>query len=65
MSAKYVLFVVLGTFLAFCSCHHNNDNVVARAYNNYLYKSDLEGLVVEGMTPEDSAAIVNAEPIRY
>ena len=59
MSAKYVLFVALGTFLAFCSCHHNNDNVVARAYNNYLYKSDLEGLVVEGMTQEDSAAIVS------
>ncbi|MCR5423731.1 MAG: hypothetical protein K6E93_03095 [Bacteroidales bacterium] len=32
---------------------------MARAYSNYLYKSDLEGLVVEGMTPEDSVAIVN------
>ena len=56
---KYVLLVALGTVMMFCSCRRNNDNVVARAYDNYLYKSDLKGLVVEGMTPEDSAAIVS------
>ena len=56
---KYVLLVALGTVMLFCSCRRNNDDVVARAYDNYLYKSDLKGLVVEGMTPEDSAAIVS------
>ena len=32
---------------------------VARAYDNYLYDQDLEGIVDEDATPEDSASMVN------
>lgn len=44
--------------LASCSSSDNEKRVVARAYNNYLYQSDIEGLVGEGVSAEDSVAIV-------
>lgn len=41
-------------------CRHGSEEspVVARAYDYELHRSDLEGLVGEGVSPEDSAAIV-------
>ena len=50
-------FVVAVLFLS--GCHRKHDDAVARAYDHYLYKSDLEGLVGEGASAEDSLAIVN------
>lgn len=45
--------------LAIASCHRvESDDVVARAYGNYLLRTDIEGLVPEGTSPDDSAAIV-------
>lgn len=46
--------------LLICSaCHHRREDVIARAFDEYLYRSDIEGLVAEGTSPEDSAAIVS------
>lgn len=58
MSKK--LHILLSVVLVFCACQggRDKDDVVARAYDNFLYASDIEGLVAEGTTPEDSAAIV-------
>lgn len=42
------------------SCNkHRNDAILAKAYNNYLYESDIADLVGEGIPPEDSIVIVN------
>ncbi len=35
------------------------EDVVARAYGNYLREADLQGLLQPGMTKEDSVAVVN------
>ena len=45
--------------LLFTSCGNGNDgNKIARVFDNYLYESDIQGIVPPGSTPEDSAAIV-------
>lgn len=42
------------------ACRHKDDgDVLARAYDHYLRVSDIEGLVGDGVSPEDSAAIVS------
>jgi hypothetical protein len=45
-----------------CSSHpqRKNESPIARAYNNYLYPSDIEGLIPGGTTPEDSSRLVKS-----
>lgn len=38
--------------------HKHSDDVLARVYDHYLYAEDVVGLVGEGVSPEDSAAII-------
>lgn len=51
------LFVIL---LLLTSCHRAIDDspVVARVYNYELHQSDLDGLVADGISADDSTAIV-------
>jgi hypothetical protein len=59
MSKVYFLLVI-GMIL--CSCKgpskKSNDKPIARVYNNYLYKSQIEGIVPKGITGSDSSRIV-------
>lgn len=47
--------------LLLCGCTHRSDEspLVAEVYGHQLHRSDLVGLVAEGVSAEDSAAIVN------
>lgn len=48
-------------FLLSCSSSKKGDDkAIARVYDNYLYESDLEGLVPKGSTTKDSIAIVKS-----
>lgn len=57
MKRLLLVAALLSTMLIACSSKHD-DSIVARAYNQYLYRSDIEGLVAPGTTEEDSIAIV-------
>lgn len=65
-SDTFFRFLIAGTLLAFAvsSCgifgHRNDEKPLARAYGNYLYPSEIRGLVPEGSTPEDSATLVKS-----
>ena len=52
----FLLFIILVS-----SCRNtgfnNSDTVLARAYDTYLYSSDLDGLVPAGLTVSDSLSI--------
>ncbi len=37
-----------------------NDRILARVYDKTLYLSDMDGMIPEGMTQEDSSLIINA-----
>lgn len=60
MSSVRLSISSLLLLLLFSACHRQTDDspVVARAYNYELHRSDLAGLVGEGVSPEDSATIV-------
>lgn len=46
--------------LSFSACRHKaSEPWVAEAFGNYLYLSDLDGVVGEGTSPEDSVMIVD------
>ncbi|MFQ5447255.1 MAG: hypothetical protein ACE5FF_09995, partial [Saprospiraceae bacterium] len=52
-------------FAAGCSIDNANDStganrLLAKVYNKTLRLSDMEGMIPEGMTPEDSAVIIDA-----
>ena len=54
------LFLTIATALLLVSCNNgDNGDKIARAFDNYLYESDIQGLVAPGTSPEDSATIVN------
>ena len=61
-----LIHIVLLVFLipAISSCHHANrrrhDNPVARAYNDYLYRSDIQELIPDGTPPEDSTRLAKS-----
>jgi hypothetical protein len=60
---KTVLYIFLGSVL-FVSCSYFQQNsaqedVVARVNDNYLYRSDIEKLIAENTSKEDSTLIVN------
>lgn len=59
---RILLLVLLVPSLTFCKSDHKrkSDETIARAYGNYLYKSDIQGLVPAGTTPEDSARLVKS-----
>lgn len=60
MSFARLSFSSLLLLLLLPACHRQTDDspLVARAYNYELHRSDLEGLVGEGVSAEDSATIV-------
>ena len=54
-------FFVLFFLLTSCSLFHSGKDkkdIVARAYENYLYRSDLAGIVPEGASKKDSIEII-------
>jgi len=59
MKSFKILFVV--TLIVFNACTKLNDNneqkKLARVYDKYLYASDIDFLIGENITPEDSAVI--------
>jgi hypothetical protein len=67
LNSKISLFnlflpVILLPVLMACNSHsqRKNENPLARAYGNYLYMSDIQGLIPSGTTPEDSASLVKS-----
>lgn len=56
-----LLFLIL---LGMVSCTNTTDTtkgeVVAKVYGNYLYESDLQGLVLSGVSKHDSLMLVNS-----
>lgn len=59
---KYILLVFLIPVFTLCSSDHKrkNEYPVARAFGNYLYKSDIQGLIPSGSSPEDSSRLVKS-----
>jgi hypothetical protein len=57
-----VLVSLLGFALSSCGLfgHRHDEKPLARAYGNYLYPSDIKGLVPDGSTPEDSSTLVKS-----
>lgn len=60
MIKKSIIPILL---LSLISCEYfreePREDAVARVNNSYLFKSDLENLISEGISPEDSTLIVN------
>lgn len=65
-SEKHLIRLILLVFLVpaftFCKPDHKrkNQDTIARAYGNYLYRSDIQGLIPAGTTPEDSTRLVKS-----
>ncbi|TSA34430.1 MAG: hypothetical protein D4R64_11995 [Porphyromonadaceae bacterium] len=57
-----IILVILIPVFTSCSSHpkRKNENPIARAYGNYLYKSDIQGLLPTETTPEDSSRLVKS-----
>jgi hypothetical protein len=57
---KILIFVILISLTAGCSYFKKDKQapVLARVYDEYLYVSDLDGLVVENTSSQDSVAMV-------
>ena len=57
------ILYILALSIFFGSCNYfkqdTEKTVVARVNNNYLYKEDIEKLITENTSPEDSTLIVN------
>ncbi|MBO4740520.1 MAG: hypothetical protein J5605_02625 [Bacteroidales bacterium] len=61
MKILKTLFVPLvATFLMYGCSSKDSSKAIARVFDNYLYESDLQGLVPLGTSPDDSAAIVSS-----
>ncbi len=56
---KILPFIIITVFLAGCKSHpvSRNDKPVARAYESYLYASDLSGVIPPGTSAADSATL--------
>jgi len=52
---KYLIFLLI----LLSSCNYflkkKSERILARAYDDYLYESDLKGVIAPGVSPEDSA----------
>lgn len=58
---SYLLLTFAGFFLLFTSCGSSDkktEGTIARVYDDYLYKSDVIGIVPEGTSKKDSISIV-------
>lgn len=57
---KFIIFFGLGLIFMSCSTAINNDKgtVIARVHGNYLYESDIAGLVPEDASTQDSIGII-------
>ncbi|RMG79389.1 MAG: hypothetical protein D6714_16525, partial [Bacteroidetes bacterium] len=59
----FALFVFLGLVCLQCTSGEGaskDDQLLAKVYNKSLYLSDMEGMIPEGMSSEDSALIIKA-----
>jgi hypothetical protein len=58
-SMKYLLFIVMATFLSGCnkSTEKKKEKPLARVFNNYLYSSDLSGVIPAGISAGDSVSV--------
>lgn len=67
MIKKTILVVLVSCFLISCDFFRQGDNrvPVARVGEFYLYKDDIEDLVVEGTSVEDSTLLVNGYITRW
>lgn len=64
----FFIFLSVCALLWQCSGHESpqqDDKLLAQVYNKNLYLSELEGIVPEGVTKEDSALMVNAYVQRW
>ncbi|TAK29821.1 MAG: peptidyl-prolyl cis-trans isomerase [Saprospiraceae bacterium] len=61
-----LVFVAAAALLPLLRCSQSNskdkgdDRTLARVYNKTLHLSDMEGMIPEGMTSEDSSVIIDA-----
>ncbi|MFK7776000.1 MAG: peptidyl-prolyl cis-trans isomerase [Saprospiraceae bacterium] len=64
-----IIFILTICFLASCTpveeTTEENDVELAKVFSKKLFLSELEGMVPEGATPEDSTKIINAEVERW
>ncbi len=63
MKVKKLIFFSLAVFVTVTSCNwfsNKKDQAIARAFDQYLYKEDLKGIVPENMHGNDSISIVNS-----
>jgi hypothetical protein len=59
MQVKISLFILLSVLIVSCKTSGKKDEgIVAKVYNEYLYKTDLIGLVPSRTSPKDSISIV-------
>lgn len=60
----FILLLLLALAMAACNTlqekRPENDRLLASVYNKDLYLSDMEGMIPEGMSSEDSSLIINA-----
>lgn len=68
---RFSAFIFILTFCFLASCTpakktaEENDVELAKVFSKKLFLSELEGMVPEGATPEDSTKIINAEVERW
>ena len=58
MKIKTLLILSATALLIACS-NNNKGKAIARVFDEYLYESDIQGLVSPDISPDDSAAIVS------
>ncbi len=58
---KFIIILVLPLFFSGCEFLKESEEreIVARVNENYLYKEDIQALITEDVTPEDSSLIVS------
>ncbi len=54
------LLLSAATWSGWAGCKQRGDDAVARSYDTYLYRTDLAGIVPEGVTGEDSVKLARA-----
>ncbi len=59
---RWGVFLLLGAgaFAGLAGCQQRGKEAVARSYDTYLYRTDLVGIVPEGVSSEDSAQLARA-----
>lgn len=60
MNIKVIVFLFIIGLISGCSQNSNpeNDPILARVYEKYLHQSDLDGIIPEGLSPEDSVLVM-------